>query len=402
MKNTLCKITLLKAPVARNFFAAFLLGLLAFPAFAGQEASAILEQRRELIAAVDQEQGVEILRMALNDDSELIRRTAVHLLAHMGEDGRAGLVAAMRNDDPLIRRTAMAALADQEVLQNYWGTVLLDEDPAIQRLARLVWMDDHPLPAGDKLDALVAEFAEAYAEGEAGQRRHVISMLDGFAEFNDSMRELALTAIEDEDATVRVAAFETLYAQADRDWPQAADILAAAKADESEPVRELGTQLRWKFLQLTPLPLPMEGWKFQLDPNEEGREAGWYAVDFDDSDWLDDALIATHWQEFLDDAYIGAGWYRLTLDIPEVEDWNAAYLDFGGVDEGAWVWVNGEFVGEHDIGPDGWNVPFLLDVADQIKVGEANQITVLARNTTGGGGIWRPVHLRIINTELLD
>lgn len=363
---------------------------------------AILEERRQLLELVetDPAQAIGPLQDALNSESDLVRRTAAHLLARTGDV--EAIARALENDHPEVRRIAIGALAKHDALADYWNLILLDEESAIQRDVRLVWVEEFPLPEGEDLETLVAEFTQTYQEAEPPQRRHVIALLAGFDEFNDPMRELLLEATTDDDSSVRLTAYETLYEYAERDWPEAADLVAAARSDESEDVRDVGTQLRWKFLQVKPFRFPAEGWRFQLDPSDTGRESGWYAVDFDDSAWLDDGVIETHWHNFLDEHYIGAGWYRMEFDLPEFDDWNEAYLDFGGVDEGAWVWVNGEFVGEHDIGREGWDQPFLLEVAEAIKPGETNQITVRARNTAGGGGIWRPIHLRVINTSLLD
>jgi hypothetical protein len=69
---------------------------------------------------------------------------------------------------------------------------------------------------------------------------------------------------------------------------------------------------------------------------------------------------------------------------------------FGGVDECAWVWINGKYAGDHDIGPNGWNVPFYLDITDLLNWGGKNQITVRAMNTAHAGGIWRPVTIEVL------
>ncbi len=66
-------------------------------------------------------------------------------------------------------------------------------------------------------------------------------------------------------------------------------------------------------------------------------------------------------------------------------------MHFRGVDEQGWVWINGEYAGEHEMGPSGWNVPFSLDVTGLVEWGETNHITVRAENTRAAGGIWRPV-----------
>lgn len=139
--------------------------------------------------------------------------------------------------------------------------------------------------------------------------------------------------------------------------------------------------------------LPAEGWKFRTDPEDAGRAQNWYAHDHDDAGWLD-ATIETSWHEFLPEEYVGAAWYRRTVDVPEFPEAEVFSFEFGGVDESAWVWVNGQFAGEHDIGPAGWNETFRVDVTKLIKPGGENLVAVRAKNTVGEGGIWRPVALQ--------
>ncbi len=140
------------------------------------------------------------------------------------------------------------------------------------------------------------------------------------------------------------------------------------------------------------LPLPKDGWRFKLDPQEKGHLKKWFAAAFDDSGWAQIA-IEQAWQKAGYD-YVGAAWYRRDFTLPEKPARVAGVqIQFEAVDETARVWINGKYVGEHDIGPDGWNVPFRLDVTEAMRWGQQNQITVRARNTEKAGGIWKPVSL---------
>ena len=173
--------------------------------------------------------------------------------------------------------------------------------------------------------------------------------------------------------------------------------------DESEAVRWLGRALRWELLGEAQVRLPRQGWRFKTDPGDVGRDAQWYAPDHDDSEWRTDVPIETSWQHHAEDgAYHGPAWYRRTIDVPAASDWDEAVLHFGGVDEQAWVWINGEFAGKHAEGPAGWNEPFVIDATEFIEPGETNQITIRAQNTAGGGGIWQPVSLHVLDTDALD
>lgn len=146
--------------------------------------------------------------------------------------------------------------------------------------------------------------------------------------------------------------------------------------------------------------MPREGWRFRTAPEKEGYEQGWYRPEFDDSDW-DEIEIELAWTSLGYSDYTGSAWYRRTVELPaepgghSPDDLDAVELFFRSVDEMAWVWVNGEFVGSHhELGPSGWNVPFALPVDEVVKWGEPNQISVLAKNTASAGGIFRPVRLR--------
>ena len=94
--------------------------------------------------------------------------------------------------------------------------------------------------------------------------------------------------------------------------------------------------------------------------------------------------------------YTGVTWYRRTFDLPEAPENFAVDIAFGGVDESTWLWVNGEYAGDHDIGPGGWNVPFRRDVTQLLRWGETNHITVRAMNTAHGGGIWKPIDIEVL------
>jgi len=106
--------------------------------------------------------------------------------------------------------------------------------------------------------------------------------------------------------------------------------------------------------------------------------------------------IGKFWDDFGHKAQTGIGWYRGRFKLPEKPACNAVEICFEAIDESAWVWINGEYVGQHDIGPAGWTVPFNLDVTPFVKWGQENQITVRVLNTASGGGIWKPVALEVL------
>lgn len=174
--------------------------------------------------------------------------------------------------------------------------------------------------------------------------------------------------------------------------------------DQAELAREASFAARWPELTVrdpsaaglrlaSRHPLPRTGWRFHVDPERTGDLRGWHQANLNTEGWQE-AEIETAWEAFLGEPYIGAGWYRRTIEAPELPEGGAAYLQFGGVDESCWVWVNGHYVGSHDVGPQGWDAPFELEITPALRPGE-NVVVVRAMNTAFAGGVWRPVHLAV-------
>ena len=98
------------------------------------------------------------------------------------------------------------------------------------------------------------------------------------------------------------------------------------------------------------------------------------------------------------------GWYRKTVSVPETWNGKRTILTFGAVDWHAKVWVNGEYIGEHENG----YLPFELDITDALTPGEPACIVVRAYDAQDHGeqlagkqigwyvrtsGIWQTVYL---------
>ena len=143
------------------------------------------------------------------------------------------------------------------------------------------------------------------------------------------------------------------------------------------------------------IPLPLAGWKFKIDPMSDGHKRKFYEIAFDDSLWKN-FKIGIEWEAQGYKGYDGIAWYRLKFKMPEKMDHNAVELHFEAVDECAWVWLNGIYVGQHDLGPNGWKTPFWIDVTKEIKWGQENVIAVRIQDTARDGGIWKPVYVEIL------
>ena len=143
-------------------------------------------------------------------------------------------------------------------------------------------------------------------------------------------------------------------------------------------------------------------WKFRPDTKNVGVTGKWFARTAVDDDWQDikaDSEVGWTGQDF---AYLagpetGYGWYRLNVAKPA--DSKHVYMFFGAVDEQAWVYLNGQSVGEHTAQSTGrpagalWKQPFAIDLSDQWKRGAENLLVVRVHNQGLMGGIWKPMFL---------
>ena len=146
--------------------------------------------------------------------------------------------------------------------------------------------------------------------------------------------------------------------------------------------------------------LPQDGWKFRADTSASGHlgESPFFGTDVDLStdDWKD-ISIGRHWESFRAvGKYDGIGWCVFEFALPERVEGLSYELCFDAVDEEAWVWLNGTYVGQHAEGVDGWNKPFRMDVGKELVWGGKNRLAVRVNDTFAGGGIYKGVRLEVL------
>ena len=308
----------------------------------GAKARDVLARRATLeTRAAEGASAVPALAAALDDESRLVRRTAARLLLEMGAPGHDALLKAVDNADLLVRRTALKAASG------------LPPDKALPFLARAL---------KDK-DAMV--------------RQAAVMQLVAIEPRTAEVKELIQIASKDDAEAIRIVAVKHL-------WP----FHRKSKSIRDDPTYDHDIKVAQAIT------LPKDGWRFTLDPRRDGHNKGWFKPAFNDSKWRTIA-IEQAWQK-AGVEYIGVAWYRRTIDLPAKPKHVAVEIRFHGVDECAWVWVNGVYVGDHDLGPSGWDKEFTLDVTKELKWGAKNQITVRAMNTAHAGGIWRPVVIEVL------
>lgn len=108
--------------------------------------------------------------------------------------------------------------------------------------------------------------------------------------------------------------------------------------------------------------------------------------DFDDSAWAGIQVGKTWESQGYD--YDGLAWYSVSFEASNDLVKKASIIQFDAVDETAWVFLNGHYLGTHDF----WNRVFKLPLKG-LKKGK-NRLAVLVRDMQAVGGIWKPVSLR--------
>lgn len=139
-------------------------------------------------------------------------------------------------------------------------------------------------------------------------------------------------------------------------------------------------------------------WAFREDPAQVGRQQQWYAPGLDEGGWRT-IRVPSAWEDTIG-PYDGYAWYRARFTVPAELRGRRLVLSFGGVDEQAWVYLNGQLVGERTTESTGktvgeiWDAPFELPVpADRVQWGGSNVLAVLVHDSTFAGGLFRGVRL---------
>lgn len=140
---------------------------------------------------------------------------------------------------------------------------------------------------------------------------------------------------------------------------------------------------------------------FLIDPAEIGEIAGYYRDGEIGGNWQPLKTTSRSWSDQGLHYYKGDAWYRTHVTIPEEFEGREIYLWFGGVDNFAKVWVNGELMGTnreplHGLpGEAGTFRPFDFLATEAVRFGEENTVAVKVTNDRlaelGTGGIISPV-----------
>lgn len=139
-------------------------------------------------------------------------------------------------------------------------------------------------------------------------------------------------------------------------------------------------------------------WPFRKDPGDVGEKEQWFATGFDDSTWKP-IRTTQAWEGDLG-PYDGTGWYRVRFRVPAALPAGKLALVCGGCDEEAWVYLNGEYLGERTAQATGrtvgeiWEEPFSLPVPrERLRPGAENVLAIRVHDSAYAGGLYRGVRL---------
>ena len=141
---------------------------------------------------------------------------------------------------------------------------------------------------------------------------------------------------------------------------------------ESHPPAE---SLPLTAVSLDPLSLNGE-WRFSIDSEKVGVDQKWFLPGYDDSGWT--RVIVPHTWNVMPaySDYEGLGWYRRTFSIPAKAKDASVRLRFEAVFYLARVWLNGQYLGEHE----GGYTPFEFNISAVAQPGQENLLAVQVDN----------------------
>ena len=149
-------------------------------------------------------------------------------------------------------------------------------------------------------------------------------------------------------------------------------------------------------------PLPAK-WKFRVDTVQEGTAGQWYAPGSDIAGWED--IEIAHPLEFQGVAgdrkhcmpFKGDAWYAVDFDVAEGFDPAKAALFVGGINNEAWLWLNGTAVGHQPSHAwwARWDYSWICDLPEGTLKPGRNRMVVRCKcaDPYGFGGIFRGMFL---------
>jgi hypothetical protein len=150
----------------------------------------------------------------------------------------------------------------------------------------------------------------------------------------------------------------------------------------------------WKEATMERIELDISNaWRFRVDPQNEGEEAGYARPEYDAGLWRELDLPCALERGHPDlEWYTGAGWYRRSLHAASSWAGRRVVLCFLGANYHSRVWVNGQLAGSNE---DGF-LPFEVALHPWLLLGQENTLVVRVDNDPRPGEVpgmnvgWRP------------
>ncbi|WP_111979346.1 glycoside hydrolase family 2 protein [Algibacillus agarilyticus] len=138
-------------------------------------------------------------------------------------------------------------------------------------------------------------------------------------------------------------------------------------------------------------------WGFKIDPHNKGVDEQWYANTLNKSDW-DRIAVPGVWDSYdRYNNYTGTAWYHHAFVPSSAWSDKQIRLVFESVYHDAEVWLNGQYLGENNLG----FLSFKFDVTSGLNYDQTNHLIVKVNNRFKRGAVWnwggirRPVSLEI-------
>lgn len=124
----------------------------------------LLGKRNQLVQMVrdNPADALPDLNEALHSEHQILRLTAAHLLADLGEPAHETLIRMLSHEDAHVRIIMVDAVADLGLASEHVETLVCSDDPRIRRRFYLDILPRQLLVDGKPTDELIASFASAY------------------------------------------------------------------------------------------------------------------------------------------------------------------------------------------------------------------------------------------------
>ncbi len=173
-------------------------------------------------------------------------------------------------------------------------------------------------------------------------------------------------------------------------WKETANTFPAARM-EPEELRKFAAEKVQEIILLN------ADWRFKLDPEQTGDQQGWERSDLDEQDWP--MIQASQLWERQGYRYDGMAWYRKWIEAPASLKNKKITLVAEGVDDAYRLYVNGVKVAEYgSFTEHAKSVHYIrteTDLTDLLHPGQKDLLVLQVIDLYGGGGIGRPIYLRI-------